>query len=995
MFFTSNKRVSKALATFFGALALVAVVLFITLSFGAPHAEALRCDPDDSECLAGLKACNDEDDNDGDGKIDYKSDGTGDPGCTSAIDNNEQNLACSDGIDNDGDGQTDYPADPGCVNATDSNEHGTAQCDDGIDNDSDLSTDYPTDLGCSSLTDTTELQPNRTLTVNIPAQEESFDSYARGQVTVSGQGTTCTSGACNYSIADGQTVTLTATALPTDSGGASFFTGWSGDCSGSSASVSIPMNWSKSCTANFHRHGAPYPTTHTLTIQNPGNGSGTVTFLSQGVTTTCTLTPSGLCSYTVTDDQLIHEIKANPGAGVSVSYPNPNESCFQDSNVFVQSARTCTVNFTLNAGPTCTASPQSVTPGQTVTFTGTGGTGAWSWASTGANPATSSNSSTFITSYATVGTKTATVTRGSMSSTCNVNVINTSDPKGTVRVQSNRNTNISITGPTPQARSAFTAGVTQNFDQSDPGAYSVIPDNIPDYTYVINPCGTTYCPQNLSAGGIISFDVVYTAIPTGAYCQASPATVPVDTNTTFTAYNMQPQYTWSFPGAYYVFAPISTSQSSYSVKYQNTGTYTATVTDSNGANKSCTVVVGTGNPPPPPSGLTMDFYVRSPQNNIIGSTEGPISIAYGTDIILEWNSTEVSPNGGCVASGDWSGTKTRNQFASETRSALTTPTPKTYTLRCYGFATEYGGSEPYIEKTITVNVATTSKGTINVVSNVPTTWSFTGPTAITPQTTPSTSGGPHIVDPGSYTIVPAALTGYTTPNPAYTAAQTVSAGGSITYTLTYTPLPEGGVDIKANGLDNPPAIVKGTTADISWTTENVEKGSCVASGGWSGTQDMEGTIQSGALNTNTTFTLTCTDSNDGTDVGDSVTVPVRDKQCGDGLDNDGDTRTDEDDPGCGAGDGDDDDEGNPWPECSDGLDNGDSEDTLSDANDPGCSTNGAYDPDDTDEANDGTVITECNDGLDNDGDGTIDDNDAGCANDSDSSELDEPDIREI
>lgn len=73
------------------------------------------------------------------------------------------------------------------------------------------------------------------------------------------------------------------------------------------------------------------------------------------------------------------------------------------------------------------------------------------------------------------------------------------------------------------------------------------------------------------------------------------------------------------------------------------------------------------------------------------------------------------------------------------------------------------------------------------------------------------------------------------------------------------------------------------------------------------------------------------------------------------------------------------------PECSDGVDNDDAEDTLADEDDPGCHTDGdpdnpdSYDPDDDDESD----VTECNDGVDNDDpeDDLADIDDPGCHTD--------------
>lgn len=80
-----------------------------------------------------ITMCNDGLDNDTDGKIDYPAD----PGCTSLLDNTEENIttvfACSDGIDNDADGITDYPADPGCSGPYDFSEKDTVKPKDPID----------------------------------------------------------------------------------------------------------------------------------------------------------------------------------------------------------------------------------------------------------------------------------------------------------------------------------------------------------------------------------------------------------------------------------------------------------------------------------------------------------------------------------------------------------------------------------------------------------------------------------------------------------------------------------------------------------------------------------------------------------------------------------------------------------------------------------------------------------------------------------------------
>lgn len=88
-----------------------------------------------------------------------------------------------------------------------------------------------------------------------------------------------------------------------------------------------------------------------------------------------------------------------------------------------------------------------------------------------------------------------------------------------------------------------------------------------------------------------------------------------------------------------------------------------------------------------------------------------------------------------------------------------------------------------------------------------------------------------------------------------------------------------------------------------------------------------------------------------------------------------------------------------FPQCSDGEDNGDEEDSLADELDPGCHTDGdptdedeinSYDPLDDDETNTTEeVVYACSDDADNDEDGLTDANDPGCHSDGDATDEDD------
>jgi|GEM_PF-3476770 len=78
------------------------------------------------------------------------------------------------------------------------------------------------------------------------------------------------------------------------------------------------------------------------------------------------------------------------------------------------------------------------------------------------------------------------------------------------------------------------------------------------------------------------------------------------------------------------------------------------------------------------------------------------------------------------------------------------------------------------------------------------------------------------------------------------------------------------INLKANGVDGPLAVVSGTSLGLSWTSTNAT--SCVASSGWSGTKALSGSESSGSLTSSTTFVITCTGA--GGTATDSVQVNI-------------------------------------------------------------------------------------------------------------------------
>src|SRR5579863_2380619 len=72
---------------------------------------------------------------------------------------------------------------------------------------------------------------------------------------------------------------------------------------------------------------------------------------------------------------------------------------------------------------------------------------------------------------------------------------------------------------------------------------------------------------------------------------------------------------------------------------------------------------------------------------------------------------------------------------------------------------------------------------------------------------------------------------------------------------------------------SPVSISKGSSATLSWSSTNAT--SCTASGGWSGSEPTSGSASTGALNSTTTFTLTCNGASGTTPASASATVSVQ------------------------------------------------------------------------------------------------------------------------
>ena len=161
-----------------------------------------------------------------------------------------------------------------------------------------------------------------------------------------------------------------------------------------------------------------------------------------------------------------------------------------------------------------------------------------------------------------------------------------------------------------------------------------------------------------------------------------------------------------------------------------------------------------------------------------------------------------------------------------------------------------GGSEP--APTLTLSASPTS---VMAGESTTLTWSSTNADSCT------ASGGWSGTKETSGSESSGALTGDVTFRLSCT-----GAGGTVerSVAVTVTPVSAPTVSLAAS----PDVVNAGGAATLNWSSENAT--SCTASGGWSGAKNTSGSEATGALNQNTTFTLSC--SGPGGTTSQSITV---------------------------------------------------------------------------------------------------------------------------
>ncbi len=214
----------------------------------------------------------------------------------------------------------------------------------------------------------------------------------------------------------------------------------------------------------------------------------------------------------------------------------------------------------------------------------------------------------------------------------------------------------------------------------------------------------------------------------------------------------------------------------------------------------------------------------------------PSAIIAGNASTLTWFSANTTS---CVASGGWTGAKVVS--GSQSTGALNTST--TFSLTCTGA----GGSASQsatVSVTQPIPTVTLSASPSTVVSGNSSTltWSSTNATSCT------ASGGWG----GSQPINGSASTGNLTSKQTFTLTCTGTGGNASQSATVSVTQPVPTVTLSAN----PSTVANGASALLAWTSTDAT--SCVASGGWSGSEPTSGSASTGNLTSNQSYTLTCT-----------------------------------------------------------------------------------------------------------------------------------------
>ncbi len=312
-------------------------------------------------------------------------------------------------------------------------------------------------------------------------------------------------------------------------------------------------------------------------------------------------------------------------------------------------AETATCQVVVATNPlTCAPASVNIGVNQNQTFTSTGGdpTQQRSWLALEGVPTTGGNSASFATKFATAGTKTITVTRGSETATCQAIV--TAPP--TVLTCAPASVNLT----TGQNQTFTTTGGTGIRSWSAPGGSPAGGGgDIASFTTQYSTAGTKIVTITRGTE-TATCQAIVTAPPAAVQCSPNTQNRFTDEVAIINAAGGNGTFSWSAPSG----NPNTGSGSSFGVSYANPGTYNAVVT-SNGESATCQVVVSTR-----PAGLVC---LPSNQSAFVDQTTN-FNATGGTGSYV-W-----SAPGSVIPSGSGSGFSTRYSSAGSYNVTVTSGT---------------------------------------------------------------------------------------------------------------------------------------------------------------------------------------------------------------------------------------------------------------------------------------------------------------------------------
>ncbi len=243
---------------------------------------------------------------------------------------------------------------------------------------------------------------------------------------------------------------------------------------------------------------------------------------------------------------------------------------------------------------TCSPASQNAKTDDTVFFTAGGGSGAYSWTSTGASPS-QQNGSRFQTTYPSVGSYTATVNDGANSKTCDITVTQGSgnpnssigsvsaacDPTS-ISIGDHSSCNATVTG-VGNYSSAVTWSVVSGGGSIDASGRYTAPGNTG--TVTVKAVST----QDPTKSGTTNVTVTGGGGPIGI-TPGGPGggIIPVGIDLPIVGSGGCGNYTWSSTGPA---SPATGAGNTYTVSYSASGLFTVTLTDSCGNKATAPITV--------------------------------------------------------------------------------------------------------------------------------------------------------------------------------------------------------------------------------------------------------------------------------------------------------------------------------------------------------------------------------------------------------------------